>query len=97
MLTGRILASHRGPHGWTEPRPAPFAAPGLEADPFFSADGRWLYFISTRATGSTNSQDLDIWRQGKTDRSMARRESGTLNQRPPATNMRRFPLPTANT
>jgi len=58
----RILASHCGPRGWTEPRPAPFAAPGLEADPFFTPDGRWLYFISTRATGSSSSKDLDIWR-----------------------------------
>jgi hypothetical protein len=58
----RILASHCGAHGWTEPRPAPFAAPGLEADPYFTADGQWLYFISTRATGSSSSQDLDIWR-----------------------------------
>jgi len=58
----RILTSHCGPRGWTEPRPAAFAAPGLEADPFFTADGRWLYFISTRATGSSSSGDLDIWR-----------------------------------
>jgi len=57
-----LLASHCGPQGWTEPRPAAFAAPGLEADPFFTPDGRWLYFISTRATGSSRSQDLDIWR-----------------------------------
>jgi hypothetical protein len=58
----RILASHCGARGWTEPRPADFAAPGLEADPFFTPDGRWLYFISTRKTGSSSSQDLDIWR-----------------------------------
>lgn len=57
-----ILMSHCGPRGWTESRPAPFAAPGLEADPFFTPDGRWLYFISTRATGSFSSRDLDIWR-----------------------------------
>jgi len=57
-----ILASHCGPHGWSEPQPAPFAAPGLEADPFFTPDGRWLYFISTRATGSSSAKDLDIWR-----------------------------------
>jgi len=62
FLGWHILASHCGPRGWAEPRPAPFAAPGLEADPFFSPDGHWLYFISTRATGSTHSQDLDIWR-----------------------------------
>jgi hypothetical protein len=62
-----ILASHCGPQGWTEPQPAAFAAPGLEADPFFTAEGRWLYFISTRATGSARSEDLDIWRM-KRDR-----------------------------
>jgi Tol biopolymer transport system component len=57
-----ILASHCGSKGWTEPQPAAFAAPGLEADPFFTADGRWLYFISTRANGSSSGKDLDIWR-----------------------------------
>jgi Tol biopolymer transport system component len=57
-----IVTSQCGAHGWTEAQPATFAAPGLEADPFFTADGRWLYFISTRATGSAKSQDLDIWR-----------------------------------
>jgi hypothetical protein len=57
-----ILGSHCGPDGWTDPQPAAFTAPGLEADPVFTANGRWIYFISTRATGSTNSQDLDIWR-----------------------------------
>ena len=57
-----ILASHCGPRGWTGPRPAAFAAPGAEADPFFTADGHWLYFISTRATGGSSSKDLDIWR-----------------------------------
>jgi WD40 repeat protein len=57
-----LLTSHCGPHGWTEPQPPPFAAPGLEADPYFTPDGRWLYFISTRATGSSHAHDLDIWR-----------------------------------
>ena len=58
----RILMSTCGAHGWTPPVPPPFAGPGLEADPFFSADGRTLYFISTRATGATTSAALDIWR-----------------------------------
>ncbi len=57
-----LLASHCGATGWTEPRPPAFAAPGLEADPFFTPDGHELYFISTRATGSLSSKDLDIWR-----------------------------------
>jgi len=39
----------------------PFAGSGLEADPFFSADGRTLYFISSRQTGEIKSSALDIW------------------------------------
>ena len=58
----RILTSACGVHGWTTPVPPPFAGPGLEADPVFSADGRALYFISTRATGASTSTALDIWR-----------------------------------
>jgi len=58
----RILVSHCGPQGWTEPQPPSFAGPGLEADPYFTADGKSLYFISTRASGSTKSKDLDLWR-----------------------------------
>ena len=45
----------------TEAVPAPIAAPGLEADPWFSLDGRTLWFISSRVTGGMNSDALDIW------------------------------------
>jgi Tol biopolymer transport system component len=58
----RLLMSHCGPQGWTPPSPPPFAAPGLEADPVFTADGRSLYYISSRATGVMASRALDIWR-----------------------------------
>lgn len=58
----RILVSHCGAKGWTEPQPPAFAGPGVEADPWFTADGKSLYFISTRATGSMKSKDLDLWR-----------------------------------
>ena len=42
--------------------PFRFAGPGVEADPFFTADGRRLYFISSRPDppGKT-ADDLDIW------------------------------------
>lgn len=67
-----LLQSHCGTSGWTSPQPPSFAAAGLEADPFFTPDGRWLYFISTRATGSMHSKDLDIWRmQRRADGSWA--------------------------
>jgi hypothetical protein len=57
----RILVSRCGPSGWAAPVDAPFAAPGLEADPYFADGGRRLYFISTRASGALRSQALDIW------------------------------------
>jgi hypothetical protein len=57
-----LLVSHCGKSGWTAPVPPSFAAPGLEADPWFTSDGKSLYFISTRVTGSTRSRDLDIWK-----------------------------------
>lgn len=58
----RIFRSHCDGAAWTVPVPAPFAGAGVEADPWFTPDGRSVYFISTRATGSTKSKDLDIWR-----------------------------------
>jgi len=36
---------------WTEARPLPLATAADEVDPFFGADGRWLYFASNRDGG----------------------------------------------
>jgi WD40-like Beta Propeller Repeat len=58
----RILQTRCASGEWGAPREVAFAGPGVEADPFFTPDGRSLYFISTRATGSSSSRDLDIWR-----------------------------------
>lgn len=58
----RLFVSHCTPGGRTDAIPAPLAAPGLEADPWFSPDGRTLWYISSRATGSMDSDALDIWR-----------------------------------
>jgi hypothetical protein len=57
----RILWSRCEAGVWTPPQPPPFAAapPVLEADPFVTADGRRLYFISSRETQKPD--DLDIW------------------------------------
>lgn len=57
----RILTAHCEANGWSVSHDAPFAGKGVEADPYFTTDGRTVYFISTRATGSTLSRDLDIW------------------------------------
>jgi len=58
----RILVSHRGPRGWSAPEAPAFAGDGVEADPFFTNEGRTLYFISTRSTDGVQRSDLDIWR-----------------------------------
>jgi len=58
----RILVSRCGADGWSAPVDAPFAGDGVEADPFFTADGASLYFISTRTTDGVRRGDLDIWR-----------------------------------
>ncbi len=67
----RILTSHCGSQGWTEPVPPPFAGEGVEADPFFSADGRSLYFISSRSLAGDGvaRKDLDLWRVDRTPNS----------------------------
>jgi hypothetical protein len=42
--------------------PFPFAGPGVEADPFFTPDGKRLYFISSRPDPPAKTgKDLDIW------------------------------------
>jgi hypothetical protein len=58
----RIFVSRCTATGWSEPKPPVFAGDGVEADPFFSADGRTLYFISTRSLDGRARKDLDIWR-----------------------------------
>ena len=58
----RILVSYCGPRGWGAPEAPPFAGDGVEADPFFTNEGRMLYFISTRSTDGIHRTDLDIWR-----------------------------------
>jgi hypothetical protein len=58
----RIKVSQCGRTGWTKPVDAPIAGDGVEADPWFSTDGRTLWFISTRSTDGVSRKDLDIWR-----------------------------------
>ncbi len=58
----RIMVSHCGKQGWETPIDASFAGDGVEADPFITPDGKWLYFISTRSTDGQRHADLDIWR-----------------------------------
>lgn len=61
----RILTSHCAAAGWTAPVDAAFAGDGVEADPWFTRDGKTLYFISSRTTDGVTRKDLDIWRVGR--------------------------------
>jgi hypothetical protein len=61
----RIMVSHCGEAGRETPVDASFAGDGVEADPFVTPDGSWLYFISTRSTDGVRRKDLDIWRVGR--------------------------------
>lgn len=58
----RILTSHCTAKGWSTPADPPFAGDGQEADPWFTPDGRTLYFISSRSTDGVKRGDLDLWR-----------------------------------
>jgi Tol biopolymer transport system component len=64
----RILLSRCTAKGWSEPEPPAFAGDGVEADPYFTADGRSLYFISTRSVNGVKRKDLDIWRVDRGER-----------------------------
>ncbi|ALN92255.1 WD40-like Beta Propeller Repeat family protein [Lysobacter gummosus] len=57
----RILHSRCQTGAWSKPEPPSFAASraGLDADPFVTADGRRLYFVSARH--DPKGEDLDIY------------------------------------
>jgi Tol biopolymer transport system component len=48
---------------WSIPEVAPFSGQYMDADPFFTKDGKTLYFISTRPSKEGDAaKDLDIWK-----------------------------------
>lgn len=59
----QILRSRCGPDGWGPPEPVPFGLPPPvnDADPFVTADGKRLYFVSSRPFPGKTGDDLDIW------------------------------------
>ena len=46
---------------WSKPQMAPFSGTHRDADPFVTADGRQLYFISDRPVDGKAKTDMDIW------------------------------------
>lgn len=57
----RILRARCEPKGWSAPSSPAFAGPAgaIEADPFVTADGKRLYFVSSRHNPA--AEDFDIW------------------------------------
>lgn len=52
--------------GWSAPEVAPFSGRYSDADPFITADGSRMFFISTRAPTGGVKDDLDIWMMERT-------------------------------
>lgn len=57
----RLKVSHCTAHGWSSAVDPTIAGDGVEADPWFSRDGRTLWFISTRSSDGLKGRGLDIW------------------------------------
>jgi hypothetical protein len=80
----RLFVATCGRQGWTVPVPPSFAADGLEADPWFTPDGKTLYFISSRSTDGQHHEDLDLWKISRS----ARGAWGTPQRLPEPVNSR---------
>lgn len=58
-----IMVSHRVEGVWREPIVAPFSGTFSDADPFLTADGSMLYYVSNRPVREgEEGGDYDIWR-----------------------------------
>lgn len=51
---------------WSTPEVAPFSGRDSDADPFITADGSRLFFISNRPVPGKTKRDMDIWVMEKT-------------------------------
>jgi WD40-like Beta Propeller Repeat len=57
----KIYVTHHADGRWSPPKVAPFSGKHRDADPFISADGKLLYFISDRPVDDKPKEDMDIW------------------------------------
>src|SRR5262245_37788388 len=62
-----IYVAHYADGRWSVPKIAPFSGKHRDADPFITADGKQLYFISDRPVDGLPKQDMDIWLMDRTD------------------------------
>ena len=63
----RIMVSKCVGGQWSTPASPAFAGDGVEADPYFTPDGRTVYFISTRTVEGVQRRSLDIWRVDRSE------------------------------
>jgi hypothetical protein len=60
---GVIVVRSSGPEGWAAPELASFTGAHSDLEPFVTANGGWLYFISKRPLpGEPEAGDWNIWR-----------------------------------
>jgi Tol biopolymer transport system component len=57
----KIYVTHATGVGWSTPVMASFSGTYRDADPYVSADGKHLYFISDRPVNGTPKDDMDVW------------------------------------
>ena len=57
----KIYVTERTEAGWSAPKLAPFSGTHRDADPYVTADGKRLYFISDRPVDGKAKDDMDIW------------------------------------
>src|SRR5262245_46675993 len=62
----KIYVTHQADGRWSVPKVAPFSGQHRDADPFISADGKQLYFISDRPSAGKSAKDMDIWVMDRT-------------------------------
>jgi WD40-like Beta Propeller Repeat len=61
-----IYVSEYADGRWSAPKVAPFSGKYRDADPFITADGQQLYFISDRPVDGKPKTDMDIWVMDRT-------------------------------
>jgi Tol biopolymer transport system component len=61
-----IYQSHFEAGRWTTPGVAPFSGQFRDSDPYMTADGRQLFFISDRPVDGVAKADMDIWIMDRT-------------------------------
>src|SRR5262245_21331963 len=56
-----IYVTHHADGRWSTPKVASFSGKYRDADPFITADGKQLYFISDRPVDDKPKKDMDVW------------------------------------